>query len=141
VDAADISPGAIELAAENVARHRVGARVRLLRSDLFQALGGERYDLIVSNPPYVDDAAMKRLPPEYRREPSLALAGGKDGLDLVARIVDAAPRHLQPGGMLVCEVGNARRAAERRFRGLKLAWPKPEVFVYRMPATRAAAGR
>lgn len=141
VDAVDIAPGALAVARRNVARHRLARRVRLRRSDLFEALGGERYDLIVSNPPYVDDAAMRRLPAEYRREPRLALAGGKDGLDLVARIVEAAPRHLRPGAMLVCEVGEGRRAADRRFRGLKLAWPTPEVFVYRMPATRVPGGR
>ncbi len=141
IDAVDISPGALAVARRNIARYRLGRRVRLRRSDLFAALPNARYDLIVSNPPYVSDAAMKRLPAEYRREPRLALAGGEDGLDLVARIVEAAPRHLAPSGMLVCEVGEGRRAAQRRFRGLKLAWPKPEVFVYRTPATHPAAGR
>jgi len=138
VDAVDISPGALAVARRNVARHRLGRRVHLRRSDLFEALPGARYGLIVSNPPYVSAAAIGKLPAEYRHEPRLALAGGEDGLDLVARIVDAAPRHLAAGGMLVCEVGDGRPAAERRFRGLKLAWPKPEVFVYRTPASRAA---
>jgi ribosomal protein L3 glutamine methyltransferase len=136
VDAADLSPGALVVARKNVARHRLGRRVRLVRSDLFGALRGRCYDLIVTNPPYVSAAAMAALPPEYRREPRLALAGGRDGLDLVARIVTQADSHLERGGALVCEVGESRAAARRRFRALKLGWPKPEVFVYSPPASR-----
>ena len=140
VDAADLSPAALAVARKNVARHRLGRRVRLWRSDLFAALGGERYDLILTNPPYVTAAAMATLPAEYRREPQLALAGGKDGLELVARIVAQAPRHLAADGVLVCEVGDGKPAAQRRFAGLRLAWPKPEVFMYR-PSRSADAGR
>jgi ribosomal protein L3 glutamine methyltransferase len=149
VDAADLSPAALAVARKNVARHRLGRRVRLRRSDLFVALAGERYDLIVTNPPYVSAAAMASLPAEYRREPRLALAGGKDGLELVARIVAQAPAHLAPGGVLVCEVGDGKPAAQRRFAGLHLAWPKPQVFTYRpsrsrdgaQTSSRRAAGR
>jgi ribosomal protein L3 glutamine methyltransferase len=130
VDAADISPPALAVARKNVARHRLGRRVRLVRSDLFAALGERRYDLILTNPPYVATPAMAVLPPEYRHEPRLALAGGRDGLDLVARIVEQAGAHLEPGGALVCEVGESHAAARRRFRALKLEWLKPEVFLY-----------
>src|SRR5207253_807947 len=84
VDAVDVSPAALAVARKNVARHRLGRRVRLVRSDLFGALGGRRYDLILTNPPYVSGRDMATLPTEYRHEPQLALAGGADGLDLVA---------------------------------------------------------
>ena len=130
VDAADVSPPALRVARKNVARHRLGRRVRLVRSDLFSALGERRYDLILTNPPYVAAPAMAVLPPEYRHEPRLALAGGRDGLDLVARIIEQAGAHLEPGGALVCEVGESHAAARRRFRALKLEWLKPEVFLY-----------
>ena len=129
VDASDISPAALAVARVNVRRHRMENRVRLVRSDLFSGLEDGRYDVIVSNPPYVTAAAMRRLPAEYRYEPGLALAAGRDGLDLVARILEQAPAHLAPGGLLVCEVGDGRRAVERRFRQAPLAWPQDEVFV------------
>ena len=129
VHASDVSAAALAVARINVKRHRLQKRVRLVRSDLFDRLRGERYDLIVSNPPYVAAQAMRRLPPEYRYEPGLALAAGRDGLDLVARILEQAPAHLAPGGLLVCEVGNGRRVVERRFRQAPLAWPQDEVFV------------
>jgi ribosomal protein L3 glutamine methyltransferase len=127
VEASDISKEALAVAAKNVKEHRLQKRVRLVRSDLFEALDGE-YDLIISNPPYVSSSAMRKLPPEYRHEPRLALAGGTDGLDLVRNIIDKAPNHLTAGGRLVCEIGDGRRglAADRRLR-----WPLDEVFVYR----------
>jgi ribosomal protein L3 glutamine methyltransferase len=140
VDAADISPAALAVARKNVANYRLGRRVHLRRSDLFAALAGARYDLIVSNPPYVSAAAMAALPAEYRHEPRMALAGGADGLALVARILQAAPRHLETDGILVCEVGDGRRAVERRFARLQLQWPKPEVFSFQ-PARTASARR
>src|SRR5206468_914652 len=87
VDAIDISLEALEVAKRNVADYELGSRVRLLQSDLFSAVNGERYDVIVSNPPYVTEAAMSALPPEYRHEPALALAAGADGLDVVRRIL------------------------------------------------------
>ena len=128
VDAVDLSPGALAVARKNVAHYRLGRRVRLQRSDLFAALSAARYDLILANPPYVSAPAMAALPPEYRHEPRVALAGGADGLALVARILEAAAGHLEPDGLLICEIGDARRAVERRFARLNLAWPKPEVF-------------
>ena len=135
VDAVDISPPALAVARKNVARHRLGRVVHLIRSNLYEALEG-RYDLIISNPPYVAARAMAALPSEYRHEPRLALAGGADGLELVARIVEQAPRYLAPGGALVCEVGESYPAARRRLRTLKLEWLKPEVFLYRPAARR-----
>lgn len=141
VDASDLSPAALAIARKNVARHRLGARVRVLASDLFGSLRGQRYDLIVSNPPYVSAAAMLKLPAEYRREPRLALAGGKDGLDLVARMLAQVDEHLEPGGMLVCEIGEGKAAMQKRFPRLRLTWPRPEVFVYRKPASGGARGK
>jgi ribosomal protein L3 glutamine methyltransferase len=141
VDAVDLSPGALAVARKNVARHRLGRRVHLHRSDLFAALGTARYDLILTNPPYVSARAMATLPPEYRHEPRLALAGGSDGLDLVARILERAPAHLEEHGLLMCEIGDGRSAARRRFRALKLAWPKPEVFSAGREALASAASK
>jgi len=123
VDAADLSAGALAVAARNVARHRLRSRVRLVRSDLLAALGARRYDLIVSNPPYVDASTMRALPREYRYEPRLALAGGKDGLSLVQRILQHARDHLEPEGLLVCEIGRGRKALEVAFPRTPFAWP------------------
>jgi ribosomal protein L3 glutamine methyltransferase len=128
VDAVDVSPAALAVARKNVAHYRLGRRVQLHRSDLFAALGAARYDLILTNPPYVSAPAMAALPAEYRHEPRVALAGGADGLAFVARILAAAPAHLEPEGLLVCEVGDAQSAVRRRFRALRLDWPKPQVF-------------
>jgi ribosomal protein L3 glutamine methyltransferase len=122
VDATDISPEALEVAARNVSDYGLNARVRLLRSDLFDALEAARYDIIVSNPPYVTQAAMQALPPEYRHEPAAALAAGADGLDLVRRILREAKRHLQRGGVLIVEVGDGRAAVESAFPDLPLTW-------------------
>ena len=124
IDAADISSPALAVARLNVRSYRLGHRIRLLRSDLFRALRGRRYDLIVSNPPYVTTAAMRRLPQEYRREPRRALAGGSDGLDVVRRILFCAAAHLNPGGMLVVEVGAGRRRLERAFPRVPFTWPE-----------------
>ena len=123
VDATDISAAALVVAGRNVLKHRLRSRIRLLRSDLFAALEGEHYDLIVTNPPYVATSAMRRLPPEYRYEPRLALAAGRDGLDLVRRIVAAARAYLAPDGVLACEVGAARPAVERAYPRLPFTWP------------------
>jgi ribosomal protein L3 glutamine methyltransferase len=135
VDASDISAAALEVAARNVRKHR--ARVRLIRSDLFDEING-RYDLIISNPPYVGTPAMRRLPAEYRHEPGLALGGGRDGLDFVSRILAAAPQHLTPKGLLVCEVGENRRALERAYPGTRFTWPQDEVFM--LPRARMGSG-
>jgi len=123
VDATDISAAALVVARRNVLKHRLRSRIRLLRSDLFAALEGGHYDLIVTNPPYVATSAMRRLPPEYRHEPRLALAAGRDGLDLVRRIVAAARAYLTPDGVLACEVGAARPALERAYPRLPFTWP------------------
>jgi ribosomal protein L3 glutamine methyltransferase len=122
IDATDISAGALALARRNVSSHRLGQRIALHRGDLFAALGGRRYDLILANPPYVDRAGMARLPPEYRHEPRLALAAGDDGLDLVRRILADAPRHLSPDGALLCEIGRGRRPLEAAFPRLPFLW-------------------
>lgn len=122
VDAADLSPDALEVAGQNVATHRLGRRIRLFRSDLFGALPRRRYDLIVSNPPYVDGVAMKNLPAEYRHEPRMALAAGADGLQLTRRILKAARGHLSPCGWLVVETGHHREALERAFPRLPFLW-------------------
>jgi ribosomal protein L3 glutamine methyltransferase len=123
VDAADISPAALVVARRNILKHHLGSRIRLLRSDLFAALEGEHYDVILTNPPYVSAPAMRRLPPEYRYEPKLALAAGRDGLAVVRRIVAAARAHLRPDGVLACEVGAARPAVERAYPRLPFTWP------------------
>lgn len=124
VDAVDLSADALSVAERNVRDYELDDRIRLLQSDLFDALKGKKYDLIVSNPPYVTAAAMQRLPQEYRREPQLALAGGADGLDYVRKILTQARRHLKPGGVLVLEVGDNRAALERAFPRLPFTWPQ-----------------
>lgn len=122
VDAADLSPAALELARINVGEHGLQDRVSLLEGDLFAPVAGRRYDLIVANPPYVGAAAMAALPPEYRHEPALALAGGGDGLDLVRRILAAAAAHLEPDGSLLCEIGTGRFILERDYPELDFLW-------------------
>ncbi len=124
VDASDLSKEALAVARRNVRQYRLGARIRLVHSDLFAALAGRRYDLIVTNPPYVAARTLARLPPEYDHEPRTALAGGRDGLDIVRRILATARAHLRPRGLLVCEAGDARRALEREYPGLPFAWPQ-----------------
>ncbi|MHB8668888.1 MAG: 50S ribosomal protein L3 N(5)-glutamine methyltransferase [Burkholderiales bacterium] len=122
VDAADISPDALAVARINVENHGMGERMRLLRSDLFSALKDERYDLIVTNPPYVAHAEMEDLPPEYRHEPALALESGSEGLDAVMRILAQAPQHLNPGGILVAEVGNSGVTLQEKFPSVPFTW-------------------
>lgn len=124
VDAADISPTALAVARINVQRHHLSSRIRLVESDLFSALSGKQYDLIVSNPPYVSAATMPRLPREYRHEPAVGLAGGRDGLDAVRRILREAAAHLNPRGVLVVEVGGGRRRLERVFPRTEFTWPE-----------------
>lgn len=124
VDASDISPGALVVAKRNVTLHRLRGRLRLLRSDLFAGLGDRRYDLVVSNPPYVNAPAMRALPREYRSEPNLALAGGADGLQFVQSILQLAFDHLEPRGLLVCEIGDNRKALERALPETPFIWPQ-----------------
>jgi ribosomal protein L3 glutamine methyltransferase len=107
VDAADISTDALAVTRMNIERHSLQRRVRAVKSDVFDGLKGERYDVIVSNPPYVGDEEMAGLPEEYRREPATGLHGGRDGLDIVHRIIDQAAGHLRPSGILIVEVGNS----------------------------------
>jgi ribosomal protein L3 glutamine methyltransferase len=122
VDAADISDAALALARENVREHGLGRRVRCVKSDHFSGLRGRRYDMIVSNPPYVGAREMAGLPAEYRHEPTLALAAGRDGLDSVRVILAEAAAHLQPGGLLIVEVGNSERAVQRAYPRLPFLW-------------------
>ena len=122
VDAIDLSPDALAVAARNVSDYELTARIRLLESNLFAALGKERYDLIISNPPYVNAASMRSLPAEYQREPALALASGEDGLDLTRAILAAARERLTPNGLLVVEIGHNRDQLEAAFPDTGFTW-------------------
>jgi ribosomal protein L3 glutamine methyltransferase len=122
VDAVDLSCDALAVARINVDAYTLADRVQLVESDLFTALPPRRYDLILSNPPYVNDASMAALPDEYRREPRMALAGGGDGLDLVRRILAEAPAWLTAQGLLVIEVGHERPHVEAAFPHLPCTW-------------------
>ena len=122
VDAADVEASALAVARRNVKAYGLQQRVRLLRSDLFDKLGKARYDVIIANPPYVDAQVMDRLPSEYQREPRIALAGGRDGLAFVRRILSDTPGHLAPRGILLVEIGNNRQALERAYPMLPFVW-------------------
>ena len=122
VDATDISPAALEVARRNVRAHNLGELVELHESDVYSALGDRRYDLIVSNPPYVSAASMAALPDEYAHEPDLALRGGADGLDILERILAGAAAHLSTGGILICEAGEAAPSLAERYPGVAFEW-------------------
>ncbi len=122
IDAADISAEALQVARRNVKDYKLGQRVHLVRTDLFDQLAARRYDLILSNPPYVNAAAMRALPREYQREPRLALAGGRDGLALVRRMLAQAAVHLNPEGLLIVEIGHNRAALEKAYPRLPFTW-------------------
>jgi ribosomal protein L3 glutamine methyltransferase len=122
IDAADISPDALEVAKRNVNDYGLEQHIRLVQSDLFSNLEGQRYDVIISNPPYVNAPSVESLPPEYRHEPELALGSGEDGLDATRIILREAPKHLNPGGILVVEIGHNRDALEMAFPGLPFSW-------------------
>ena len=122
IDAVDISKDALEVAARNVRDYRLENRLTLYRGDLFKPLDGKRYDLIISNPPYVDAEGMADLPRECRAEPKLAFDGGADGLDIVRRILDEAQAHLTPRGGLLCEIGRCRPQLEAAYPQLPLLW-------------------
>jgi ribosomal protein L3 glutamine methyltransferase len=122
VDATDVADDALAVTAINIATHGVQQRVRAIRSDVFEALGGERYDIIVSNPPYVGDAEMADLPTEYRHEPVTGLHSGRDGLDVVRRILSGAAAHLEPHGVLIVEVGNSEEALSAAFPHVPFTW-------------------
>lgn len=122
VDAVDISPAALEVAKKNVERHQVERVVRLIQSDIFNALPKAAYDIIICNPPYVDATDMAQLPAEFRHEPTLALSGGEDGLDIVARVLKQAADYLVPAGILIVEVGNSMAAMDARFPDKSFTW-------------------
>ncbi len=122
VDAVDISPDAMEVAALNIDHHEMDGRVELIQSDLFKQLGSQRYDLIVSNPPYVSAGSMADLPEEYSYEPEQALLAGRDGLDLVRVILAEAADHLTVDGLLVLEVGESRWNLEQEYPEVDFEW-------------------
>jgi ribosomal protein L3 glutamine methyltransferase len=124
VDAVDVSVAALQVARRNRRRLKLGKRVRMLQSDHFDAVEGCRYDIIVSNPPYVGRAEIAKLPREYKHEPLMGLAAGADGLDSVRVILAAARRHLSRDGILVVEVGNTEHALLRAFPRLPFVWPE-----------------
>jgi len=141
VDASDISADALAVAGRNVRRHRLEGRIRLVLADLFTGLA--KYDLVVANPPYVSTPAMRKLPAEYRHEPGLALGGGSDGLHFASRILLEAAHHLKPRGLLVCEVGDNRKALQRAYQKTGFLWPRDEVFILeraRIPARGVKVG-
>ena len=122
VDAADLSADALAVAALNLERHGLRERVRLLQGDGLAAVGDARYDLILCNPPYVNEASMQALPAEFRAEPRLALAGGADGMDFIRGLLAAAPAHMTDDAVLVLEIGHERAHFEAAFPRLEVAW-------------------
>jgi len=122
VDAVDLSTDALEVAKRNVEDYQLEKRVHLIHSDLYEKVPAKKYDLIISNPPYVNSTAMASLPAEYRHEPNMALAGGRDGMDLVRRIVKETKHRLTAKGMLIVEIGNEFAHAETAFHDLGLTW-------------------
>lgn len=146
VDATDISSDALSVAAKNVQDYGLEHRIALVQSDLFAALADRRYDLILSNPPYVDSEAVSAFPPEYAAEPRLAHWGGEDGLDLVRKILTEAARHLTPRGMLLVEIGRGRELLESEFPELPFLWfdtaeSVGEVFSISRPDLETIQGR
>jgi ribosomal protein L3 glutamine methyltransferase len=122
IDAADISPGALEVAQRNVAEYNLEHQVNLIQSNLFAELGGRTYDLIISNPPYVSAEAMAALPEEYRHEPENALASGTDGLEATRTILNEAAGHLTQRGILIVEIGHNRESLERAYPEVPFTW-------------------
>ncbi|QBQ97740.1 50S ribosomal protein L3 N(5)-glutamine methyltransferase [Paraburkholderia pallida] len=122
IDAVDLSAPALEVAARNVHEHGLDERISLFEGDLYAPLPERRYDVIITNPPYVNAESMQSLPPEYRHEPEMALAGGADGMDIVRRIIGEARNWLTDDGVLVVEIGNERAHVEAAFGGLELVW-------------------
>jgi ribosomal protein L3 glutamine methyltransferase len=122
IDAVDLSKDALEVAKKNVADYGLQDQVHLIQSDLMKKLKGKTYNLIVTNPPYVNAPSMAELPEEYQREPELALASGKDGLDHIRKILADAPKHLNPAGLLIAEIGHNRDALEEAFPQLPFTW-------------------
>ena len=144
IDAVELSPDAAALARENIADSGMEERITLLEGDLFAPLGKRQYDLIITNPPYVDAETMAGLPPEFRAEPAMALAGGSDGFDIVRRILDHAADHLTPEGGLICEIGTDRDVLEREYPHIAFMWldtaeSEGEVFWLTRDGLRARA--
>jgi ribosomal protein L3 glutamine methyltransferase len=127
IDAVELSPEAAALAAENIADYGLEYRVNLLQGDLFSPVGKATYDLILTNPPYVDAETMAMLPEEFRHEPAMALGSGEDGLDLVRRILREAPKHLGTGGGMLCEIGLGRAALEEAYPETPFLWLDTEA--------------
>jgi ribosomal protein L3 glutamine methyltransferase len=126
VDAVDLSADALEVAKLNLREHEVEQQVSLHQGDLFTPLAGRKYDLIITNPPYVDHDAMDGFPAEFRAEPSMAFDGGVDGLDLVRTLLAEAPNHLNPEGGMICEIGSGREILEEEFPSLDFVWLETE---------------
>ncbi|QBC42825.1 50S ribosomal protein L3 N(5)-glutamine methyltransferase [Iodobacter fluviatilis] len=126
IDALDLSPDALDVAEINVLEYSLGERIDLMDSDLFSAVEGELYDLIISNPPYVDAHSVEELPPEYLHEPEMALGSGEDGLDITRRILEEATRFLNPLGVLVVEIGHNRDELEASYPDLPFVWLETE---------------
>jgi ribosomal protein L3 glutamine methyltransferase len=122
IDAVDLSAPALEVATRNVTDYKLEDRIALFEGDLYAPLAERRYDVIISNPPYVNAASMQELPAEYKHEPDMALAGGADGMDVVRRIIGDARNWLTENGVLVVEIGNERAHVEAAFGGLDLVW-------------------
>ncbi|MGO4302382.1 50S ribosomal protein L3 N(5)-glutamine methyltransferase [Cupriavidus sp. RAF12] len=123
IDAVDISPDALAVARRNVADYKMGDRISLYEGDLYAPLpAGATYDVILTNPPYVNEQSMRDLPAEYLAEPRIALAGGDDGMDIVRRIIAGAKKRLNPGGVLVVEIGNEKENVETAFADLDIVW-------------------
>jgi ribosomal protein L3 glutamine methyltransferase len=122
IDAVDLSADALAVARRNVETHELSHRIALFEGDLFAPLGAKRYDVILTNPPYVETAAIAAFPPEFAAEPRLAHDGGDDGLDIVRQILRAASKHLTPGGSLICEIGLGREILEAEFPDMPLIW-------------------
>ncbi|RFC37377.1 MAG: [LSU ribosomal protein L3P]-glutamine N5-methyltransferase [Candidatus Nitrotoga sp. LAW] len=122
VDAVDISPDALEVAQRNITDYGLEDRINIIKSDIFTNLVGKQYDVIISNPPYVDAPSMATLPPEYQYEPQLALGSGTDGLDATRKILEHAANHLNPNGLLVVEIGHNRHALEAAYPNLPFTW-------------------
>ena len=122
VDAVDISKEALEVARKNVATYELEDRITLIESDLYSNVPDKLYDMIITNPPYVNSNSMSKLPKEYLHEPQIALAGGDDGMDLVRKIVAGAASRLKPNGILMVEIGNERVFADEAFAEYGLTW-------------------
>jgi ribosomal protein L3 glutamine methyltransferase len=122
IDAVDLSADALDVARINVKDHELEQRITLHQGDLFAPLGSRKYDLIITNPPYVAEAEVAAFPKEYAHEPVIAHAGGRDGLDITRRLLAEAPKHLNKGGGLLCEIGTGREILEREFPKLNFLW-------------------